>query len=206
MLGAARMWPTSTTMDSRASGGNPNTTGTHGTTLTDATVRSSMWGTPVARDDQKTPEAALESKLRMGGGRTALTSLNVQTKAWSTPRASMNENRTAKDAPSHGVTHGRTLAGQAATFPTPKTTDAKTASPGDANRNAPGLRALTITTDGPTTSRRADLNPFFVASLMGLPMDWLTHSTSEVTAWCRNALHTPGGNSSPEPVGASHER
>jgi DNA (cytosine-5)-methyltransferase 1 len=42
---AQRLLPTPTTMDSRASGGNPNTTGTHGTTLTDATVRNPQdWG------------------------------------------------------------------------------------------------------------------------------------------------------------------
>jgi DNA (cytosine-5)-methyltransferase 1 len=37
--------PTPTAMDSRGSGGNPDTTGTHGTTLTDATVRQpARWG------------------------------------------------------------------------------------------------------------------------------------------------------------------
>jgi hypothetical protein len=35
----ARLLPTPTVMDHKASGGNPDTTGTHGTTLTDATVR-----------------------------------------------------------------------------------------------------------------------------------------------------------------------
>lgn len=42
---AQRLLPTPTSMDSRSSGGNPNTTGTHGTTLTDATVRNTQdWG------------------------------------------------------------------------------------------------------------------------------------------------------------------
>ncbi|MDF1603371.1 DNA cytosine methyltransferase [Nocardioides sp. YIM 152315] len=37
--------PTTTTMDAHSSGGNPDTTGTHGTTPTDATVRQpSRWG------------------------------------------------------------------------------------------------------------------------------------------------------------------
>ena len=41
----ASLLPTTTTMDAHASGGNPDTTGTHGTTLTDATVRQpSRWG------------------------------------------------------------------------------------------------------------------------------------------------------------------
>lgn len=42
---AQRLLPTPTVMDSRGSGGNPNTTGTHGTTLVDATVRQpAKWG------------------------------------------------------------------------------------------------------------------------------------------------------------------
>ena len=90
---------------------------------------------------------------------------------WPTPRASMNENRTGKHAPSHGVTHGKTLAGEAS------------------------HRAPTTEPDGTDGSPKVDLNPFFVATLMGLPMDWLTHSISEVMASCRNAPRTPGGNS-----------
>ena len=103
----------------------------------------------------------------------------------------MNENRTGKPAPSHGNGHGETLAGSAAILPNPKATDSKSASPGDTRRKDPGLRAVTITTDGPDGSPRADLNPFFVAALMGLPLDWLTLSTSAVTASCLRQLRTP---------------
>jgi hypothetical protein len=39
--------------------------------------------------------------------------------SWPTPRSSPNENRTTHHAPSHGVTHGKTLAGEAAMWPTP---------------------------------------------------------------------------------------
>lgn len=117
LKGAARQWPTPTTMDMRKSGGNPNTTGTHGTTLTDATVR--MWGTPAARDEQRSVEAALVKQATRGP------------------------------------------------------------------------RIEETTTDGPDGSPKVDLNPFFVATLMGLPMDWLTLSTSEVTASCLRQLHTP---------------
>ena len=46
-----------------------------------------MWGTPTARDDQKSPEAHLAMKARMGGGRTQPTSLTVQAKMWPTPTA-----------------------------------------------------------------------------------------------------------------------
>lgn len=42
---AMRLLPTPTVMDHAGSGGNPHTTGTHGTTLTDATVRQpDQWG------------------------------------------------------------------------------------------------------------------------------------------------------------------
>lgn len=79
-------WPTATATatDAKASGGNPQTSGSHGTTLTDAAVR--MWGTPVARDDNKTPEAHMAMKARMN--RNTPTSLQVQSKMWATPKAS----------------------------------------------------------------------------------------------------------------------
>ncbi|MGH9088807.1 MAG: hypothetical protein ACRDYZ_11990 [Acidimicrobiales bacterium] len=42
---AVHLLPTPTVMDHKASGGNPDTTGTHGTTLTDATARHpDRWG------------------------------------------------------------------------------------------------------------------------------------------------------------------
>ena len=103
----------------------------------------------------------------------------------------MNENRTGKPAPSHGQGHGETLAGTAKVWPTPKATDASRATPGDLRRNTPGRQAVTTSTDGSGGSPTVDLNPFFVATLMGLPMDWLTLSTSAVTALCRRQLHTP---------------
>lgn len=159
LKGAARQWPTPTTMDMRKSGGNPNTTGTHGTTLTDATVR--MWGTPAARDEQRSVEAALAKKASFG--RTEITSLNTQVKMWGTPNA-----RDRKGSPSPKSTHV-SLVKQATRGP----------------------RIEETTTDGPDGSPKVDLNPFFVATLMGLPMDWLTLSTSEVTASCLRQLHTP---------------
>jgi hypothetical protein len=48
LVDAAMLWPTPTGMDFKASGGNPNTTGTHGVTLTDRAVR--MWPTPRASE------------------------------------------------------------------------------------------------------------------------------------------------------------
>lgn len=77
-------WPTPTWKDSERSGSIGTTT--RGITLTDRAVR--MWGTPVAQDDNKSPEAHLAMKERMGGGRTQPTSLQVQTKMWQTPTTS----------------------------------------------------------------------------------------------------------------------
>lgn len=54
-------------------------------------IASGLWPTPVANDDNKTPAAHLAMKLRMGerdgtgANRTAITSLQVAAKAWSTP-------------------------------------------------------------------------------------------------------------------------
>ena len=47
------------------------------------------WPTPTANDDDKTPEAHLAMKKRMGGGRKAITSLQAmaQTAGWQTPTA-----------------------------------------------------------------------------------------------------------------------
>ena len=163
-------WPTPTGMDNRKSGGNPNGTGTHGETLTDATVH--QWPTPQSRDYRNDTNSQ---------GQTDRHSPNLPniSRQWATPRASMNENRTTRHAPTHGVTHGITLAGQASHQP------------------------LTTPTGGPNGSRKVDLNPFFVATLMGLPADWLTHSTSQVTASSHNALQKQSDNSSTEPTGPS---
>jgi hypothetical protein len=135
-----------------------------------------MWGTPTARDDQKSPEAHLAMKARMGGGRTEPTSLTVQAKMWPTPKAS--EGHRGTDPPRPGRT--------------------------GANRNSPNMPDLidhgppcaTTPTDGPSGSPRADLNPRFVESLMGLPLGWLTPSTSVETASFRRWLRLHGADSS----------
>ena len=137
-----------------------------------------MWGTPVARDDQKSPEAHLAMKARMGGGRTEATSLTVQAKMWPAPRASMNENRTSRNARSHGTTHGLTLAGEAS------------------------RHDRTTGTDGNNGSPKADLNPRFVAALMGLPWDWLTLSTSAETDSSPSAPPKHSDNSA---TGSTHD-
>lgn len=93
-------------MDAYGSGGNPHTTGTHGTTLTDRAVR--MWPTA-----------------------------------------------TASDAEGNGMRSGEH-----------------------------GPPDQTTTTAGPNGPAKADLNPRFVAALMGVPWDWLNPSTSVETDSC----------------------
>lgn len=67
----------------------------------------------------------------------------------------------------------------------------------DATVRLPGRLGAMTSPYGPSTSERVDLNPFFVAALMGLPVDWLTHCTSEVTASCQQQLQKPSGSSLP---------
>lgn len=125
----------------------------------------------------------------------------------------MNENRTTQPAPSHGKTHGATLAGSAQAWPTPKARDAKGAD--GENRNSPGLEVMarghrgeTTPTAGPNGSPAADLNPSFVEALMGLPDGWsdpegsVTGYTSWVMDWSRRLARGRSVNSS---NGASDE-
>lgn len=68
--------------------------GTTQPTLTGSVV---LWPTPAANDDNKTPEAHLAMKKRMGerdgtgANRTAITSLNVLTQLWPSPRSEDSE-------------------------------------------------------------------------------------------------------------------
>jgi hypothetical protein len=228
-VNAGGWWPTPTRTDCEKSGNRPDSSNV---TLTDVTVR--MWGTPMARDDGKTPEAHLEMNRRMGGNRTEVTSLTVQAKMWPTPRAHDGESgssasssqewrptlkQAAQDMwPTPTASMGDrgtdpdrvneragspTLKNVASRWPSPTARDHKGQDmPG---RKSPSLGHLAATTneDGTGGSARVDLNPWFVACLMGLPMDWLTHSDSEVTVWCRSALQQHGERSWSEQAGPS---
>lgn len=59
-----------------------------------------------------------------------------------------------------------------------------------------GLHARTMLADGKRGKPTVDLNPQFVASLMGLPKDWLTSYTLEETGSC-HSVPQPHGPSSP---------
>ena len=161
-----------------------------------------MWGTPVARDDQKTPEARRAMLERLGGGRTEITSLTVQVKDWPTPKAS--EGHRGTDPARPGRTGGPSLIQAVRDWPTPTAHDAKGQGHDNTNlHNAAmhGRQAGTTPTDGPTTSPPADLNPRFVEALMGVPPGWLTPCTSVATDsfqwWLRaHSLNSPTDSAS----------
>lgn len=67
------------------------------------------WPTVVAKDDNKTPEAHLAMKERMGGNRTSITSLQVlaKTTGWTTPQAhDAGANPNPERLDRHGSKHG----------------------------------------------------------------------------------------------------
>ena len=84
-------------------------------------------------------------------------------------------------------------------WPTPCARDAKgKPGPNAQMETLPGTashQAVTTPQPGHDGSQKVDLNPWFVASLMGLPPDWLTHSTSAVTDWCHKQQQQQSDNS-----------
>lgn len=77
-----RIWPTATAT------GNHNRAGLSAASGDGLGTAAQMWPTPVASDDNKSPEAHLAMKARLpGGARSTITSLNVliKTDQWQTP-------------------------------------------------------------------------------------------------------------------------
>lgn len=145
------------------------------------TQQAERWPTPQAHDAQgpKTPEQITVMRAKTGAGVKNLNEEAVAwASAWPTPRASDNENRTTRAAPSHGNTHGRVLAGEAA----------------DWSNSHPHP---TTSPDGTPTSERAVLNPLFVEALMGLPIGW-TDCDQAVTASYQTWLRSRGASSGGE--------
>ena len=167
---ASLFWPTMLAADSHG----------HAQPGTILEAARALWPTPVAHDDQKSPEAHLKMKADMPGGpRSTVTSLTVMSKAWSTP--------TSRDGKGGELKHtkgGRDLSTDAlslrtvATWTTPKASSYKrAASPSEMRRTTPDLRAQASlqgqTTEPPGPSSRPVLNPRFVEALMGLPTGWV---------------------------------
>lgn len=73
-----------------------------------------------------TPDAnhSTQSNRSPSPGAAVRPNLAALAPCWPTPRASANENRNTQPCPSHGVTHGKTLAGEACGWSTPIGKDA----------------------------------------------------------------------------------
>ena len=76
-----------------------------------------------------TPTMPYGTNQSLSKGAAVRPSLQTMAGQWPTPRASPNENRNTKAAPSHGVTHGRTLAGEAQNWSSPRATDGEKGGP-----------------------------------------------------------------------------
>tara|TARA_Y100000310_G_scaffold256814_1_gene264712 strand:+ start:363 stop:818 length:456 start_codon:yes stop_codon:yes gene_type:complete len=140
---------------------------------------SGLWPTATANDDDKSPEAHLAMKKRMGerdgtnANRTAITSLQVMAKAlWPTPRAiepgTMNKSKSG--GPPQSLKHTA-----AKMWATPHSS----ASTGPGTQGRDGGENLQTQVSGQTTPSSevgGSLNPSFVAWLQGYPPEWLEHA------------------------------
>lgn len=142
-----------------------------------------LWPTPTAQDDNKSPEAHLAMKRRMGerdgtgANRTAITSLAVivQTiqppESWPTPGA--NDHKGSNEL---GQRRGQLDEAAENIFPSsPQGQDAAT-SGGPSSDASPGSRRR---------SARARLSPEFVEWLQGLPPFWTVPVTLGTDAYGR---------------------
>jgi hypothetical protein len=139
--------------------------------------------TPTARDGKDSP-----GMVALRDGKERIDQLPRVISALPTPRASANERRTQKHSPTHGVSHGATLAGTVNSLPTPTAQDAK-ASGAAGYSTASGRHSGTTLTDAlagaASTGRRGRVGPRFVEWMMGLPIGWTA---------C-DALETPSSRS-----------
>jgi len=136
--------------------------------LTDETG-SGLWPTPVAQDDNKTPEAHLAMKARMKGGpRKTITSLNVMVKAterqmWPTPHANCSTG-----AGTQGRAGGLNL--QTAvreSFLTPAARDYRSPNAKPYSERGGGKKGEQL-----PNAIGGQLNPTWVEWLMGFPLGW----------------------------------
>jgi hypothetical protein len=167
---------------------------------------ASHWPTPVANDDNKSPEAHLAMKQRMGerdgthSNRTAITSLQVLAIAWRTPSDDSKRGgaadaaaRAADAAARAAQGHTINLQDQARTWATPTTRDHKDgANPSELvptnsllGRQAP----RTLLPGGSSSTAGRKLNPRFVEWLMGWPLGWTdcgSPATASFQTWRRS--------------------
>lgn len=152
-------------------------------------IDSGLWPTPVANDDNKSPDAHMAMKKRMKGGeRNSITSLNVMVKAinqdkyshlWPTPRSSPNENRQTKPTPSQlAGKHGMNLATAVNVWPTP-TVNGNYNRKGLSKTSGDGL-ATAIVREG----NGGQLSPDWTEWLMNWPTGWTSlEPLSDIDEW-----------------------
>lgn len=141
----------------------------------DIKPNSKAWATELRRDYSR----RLKWGHRIGGSGCS---------CWPTPRGSENENRTTRHAPSHGNTHGKTLAGEAGNWGTPRANDYKSSDGGEHHRQQLGRQVLQTWKPGEKSSKTIRrLNPLFVEYLMGFPigMTGLEPVETELSQWLR---------------------
>jgi hypothetical protein len=164
-------WPTPRAEDSECCGNHPNA-------MDSLTGAVKMWGTPRVTTNGGIPcpehtgkGSRLEDQVAlwpmpMAGTKTRTAQGGIQLHQavdnWPTPRASANENRTTRRAPSHGQDHGKCLAAEAAEFH-PRDFISHYLPQGQVMDNGFVV-----------SSTRRRLNPRFVEWLMGWPLGY-TH-------------------------------
>ena len=134
------------------------------------------WPTPVANDDNKSVEAHLAMKARMGGGRKAITSLKVMAQlcAWNTPTSPVITNGHQAGNNRYVTSVTDSLAPWSSPrankrgFPDSHGNDER---PADIGQMPPGYRAA-AESGGP-------LSPEHSRWLMGLPREWTSYAPTE---------------------------
>ena len=160
------------------------------------------WGTPVANDDNKSPEAHLRMKQRMGerdgtgANRTAITSLAVQAKVagYPSPKATDAKGQTYEATENRRSELRKAVYGMAG-YPTPmagnpgKPGQYNPAGNTDYSRKVEAMmgkdikgHGLTLSTSPAPTARRGQLNAALSRWLMGYPRAWCE---AAIKAWHR---------------------
>lgn len=174
--------------------------------LTNANA-SGLWRTPRAGEMQGNGKNSaqhggiqLKGQARMwpsGDAAETVSSLTVAVKLWATPQAANSNQRAVNPAASP---FGMSLVDHVKLWPTPRAsegfrgTDPQHGTGGPSLKHIVSHQAVTTSVVGPNGLQRVDLNPAFVATLMGLPPDWLTPYTSAATDSSHNARPKHGHN------------
>jgi hypothetical protein len=139
-LPATVMWPSPRATDGAK--GGPNQRGSKGDLMLPSAVR--RWPTPCVPNGGRQPKGgSMTITGQTPDGKKRQVDLNFAVRQWPTPRASANENRTTRNAPSHGNGHGKTLAGEVMEWPTP-TAHGNSNRKGATAKSGDGLRTAAV--------------------------------------------------------------